>query len=91
MGHYRKNLNIEAVATGDIWYGQQALANGLIDEIGTSDDYLVAACETADVYTVQYEYKKSLQEKLGFAAQAGFESAVTKLLTAANNRMQSKS
>ncbi len=91
VGHYRKNLNIEAVATGDIWYGQQALANGLIDEIGTSDDYLVAACETADVYTVQYEYKKSLQEKLGFAAQAGFESAVTKLLTAVNNRMQSKS
>ncbi|NRA25484.1 MAG: protease SohB, partial [Oleispira sp.] len=27
VGHYRKNLNIEAVATGDIWYGQQALAN----------------------------------------------------------------
>lgn len=91
VGQYRKDLNVESVATGDIWYGQQALENGLIDEIGTSDDYLVSACDNADVYTVRYEYKKSLQEKLGIAVQAGVESAMTKLLTAANNRMQSKS
>ncbi|UTW46860.1 protease SohB [Bacterioplanoides sp. SCSIO 12839] len=91
VGQYRNNLNVEAVATGDIWYGQQALENGLIDQIGTSDQYLVDACEQSDVFTVRYEYKKTLQEKLGIAVQHGAESAFTRLLTAANNRMQSKS
>lgn len=91
VGQYRKDLDVEAVATGDIWYGQQALENGLIDQVGTSDDYLVSACENADVFSVRYEYKKSLQEKLGIAVQAGVESAFTRLLTAANNRLQSKS
>ncbi|WP_419810839.1 protease SohB [Bacterioplanoides sp.] len=87
---YRKDLNVEAVATGDIWYGQQALENGLIDEVGTSDQYLMNACDESDVFTVRYEYKKTLQEKLGIAVQQGAESAFTRLLTAANNRMQSK-
>lgn len=91
VSQYRNNLNVEAVATGDIWYGQQALENGLIDQIGTSDQYLVDACEQSDVFTVRYEYKKTLQEKLGIAVQHGAESAFTRLLTAANNRMQSKS
>lgn len=90
VSRYRKDLDIHAVATGDIWYGQQALENGLIDEVGTSDDYLIAACKDADVFSVRYEYKKSLKEKLGLAVQAGVESAVTKLMTAANERMHSK-
>lgn len=90
VARYRKDLNVEAVATGDIWYGQQALENGLIDEVGTSDQYLMNACDESDVFTVRYEYKKTLQEKLGIAVQQGAESAFTRLLTAANNRMQSK-
>jgi serine protease SohB len=88
--HYRPRVDIEAVATGDIWYGQQALDQKLIDEVGTSDDYLVAACERADVYTVRYEYRKTLQEKLGFAIQAGFEKAATRALTVVQNQMQTK-
>lgn len=88
--HYRPRVDIEAVATGDIWYGQQALDQKLIDEVGTSDDYLVAACERADVYAVRYEYRKTLQEKLGFAIQAGFEKAATRALTVVQNQMQTK-
>lgn len=88
--HYRPRVDIEAVATGDIWYGQQALDQKLIDEVGTSDDYLVAACDRADVYTVRYEYRKTLQEKLGFAIQAGFEKAATRALTVVQNKMQTK-
>jgi signal peptide peptidase SppA len=33
--------NIEAIATGDVWFGYDALQNGLIDAIGTSDEYLL--------------------------------------------------
>jgi len=87
---FRPRVDIDAVATGDIWYGQQALDQKLIDEVGTSDDYLVSACERADVYSVNYEFRRSLQERIGFAAQAGFEKAVTRVLTAVQNQMQSK-
>ncbi len=87
---FRPRVDIDAVATGDIWYGQQALDQKLIDEVGTSDDYLVSACERADVYTVAYEYRRSFQERMGFAAQAGFELAVTRVLTAVQNQMQTK-
>lgn len=87
---FRPRVDIDAVATGDIWYGQQALDQKLIDEVGTSDDYLVSACERADVYTVAYEYRRSFQERMGFAAQAGFERAVTRVLTAVQNQMQTK-
>jgi signal peptide peptidase SppA len=34
--------NIETIATGDVWFGYDALENGLIDSIGTSDEYLLA-------------------------------------------------
>ena len=87
---FRPRVDIDAVATGDIWYGQQELDQKLIDEVGTSDDYLVSACERADVYTVAYEYRRSFQERMGFAAQAGFERAVTRVLTAVQNQMQTK-
>ena len=55
---YRPNMVLEQVATGEHWYGTRALENRLIDELRTSDDYLLAASETADVYEVCYTAKK---------------------------------
>jgi serine protease SohB len=39
----------------------------------TSDEYLFAQAENADIYEVEFTYKKSLPEKLGFAAQAAVD------------------
>lgn len=88
---FRPSLNIETVATGDVWYGQDALENNLVDELGTSDDYLVKACENADVFEVSYEFKKTLQEKLGIAVQMGIEKAATRFLTMINAQSHHKS
>ena len=85
--HQLESLGYQVITETD---GQQALDQKLIDEVGTSDDYLVSACERADVYTVAYEYRRSFQERMGFAAQAGFERAVTRVLTAVQNQMQTK-
>ncbi len=82
----RPRIDIDSVANGDIWYGQQALENKLIDEIGTSDDYLVQACEQAEVYKVNYKHKQSLQERIGLSLQLGLEKALLRVLT----RMQQK-
>jgi serine protease SohB len=90
VSRFRPGLNIEEVATGDVWYGQDALENKLIDQLGTSDDYLVNACNDADVFEVSYEFKKSLQEKLGFAVQMGIEKAATRFLTVMNAQTHTK-
>ena len=60
----RPQLDIEGVSTGEHWYGTRALELKLVDEIGSSDDYLMAAIENADVYHVTYRAKHTLQEKL---------------------------
>ena len=71
IAQHRPNLVMENVATGEHWYGEQALPLGLIDKIGTSDDYLMSAVNEKEVLSIQYVQRKKLAEKLaGAAAQA---------------------
>jgi serine protease SohB len=73
---HRPQVDIAKVATGEVWFGRRAKDIQLIDEIETSDEYLVAQSSTADVYEVEFVHKKTLPEKLGLAAQ----NAVDRLL-----------
>lgn len=76
----RAQVDIDKVATGEIWFGQRALQQQLIDDIQTSDEYLMAAYkEEADIYAVEYIYKKSLPERVGLHAEAGIERAISNL------------
>ncbi len=70
VAEHRPELNIDEVATGEVWFGKRALDKKLIDELGTSDDYLTSACQEADVYEVSYVHKKTLQEKLAMSAHS---------------------
>ena len=81
----RPGLDISAVANGDIWFGKRALDVNLIDEIQTSDEYLIEACERADVVSVGYQRKRSLPEKLGLATSTALEHTVWKVLSAFRN------
>ena len=40
VSHYRPKLDLEKVATGEYWLAEDALKLGLVDAIGTSDDYI---------------------------------------------------
>jgi len=60
----RPGVDIDKIATGEHWYGRRALDMGLVDELRTSDDYISAAAEKADVYELEYVRKKPLMEKL---------------------------
>lgn len=75
---HRPQLDIEEVATGEIWFGQRALSKALVDELMTSDEYISNACEKSDVFEVKYKIKKSLPEKLGIAAQAAIDGTLLK-------------
>lgn len=69
----RPALAIDKVATGEHWFGTQALELGLIDAIQTSDDYIMQVAKDSDVYEVNYEVKKPLSERLSFSVQSAFE------------------
>jgi len=65
----RPQVEIDRVATGEHWYGTRALELALVDELGTSDEYLVACCEDADVYEVRYQRKKPLVKRFAQASE----------------------
>ena len=65
---YRPQLNVEKVATGEHWYGQDALDLKLIDKLQTSDEYLLSLLPQHDIYAIQTRKKPTLGEKLGLQA-----------------------
>jgi serine protease SohB len=79
VSEYRPQLNLDEVATGEVWFGRRALDKGLIDGITTSDDYLFEACDNADVYQVRYELKKGLQERLSEFSVQALDKALTRV------------
>ena len=64
VSEHRPQLDMGAVATGEHWYGRQALELVLCDELRTSDDYLLAASQEAELYELVYTTRKPLARKL---------------------------
>ena len=60
----RKILDVEKVATGEYWYGKDALDLKLIDKILTSDEHVISMKESFDIIHVKYMPPKSLSDKL---------------------------
>lgn len=77
----RPVVNLEKVATGEYWYGVQAVELGLIDEIRTSDEFLMKASETADVFKLTLGAKKKISERLAESVNLFIESVLDKTLS----------
>jgi serine protease SohB len=77
----RPKMDIVRVATGEYWYGTQALSLGLVDGIRTSDDYLVSHYETADVFHVSHHGKRRLADRVSESLSKIFYSVASKLWT----------
>ncbi|CDH04580.1 putative peptidase [Xenorhabdus bovienii str. oregonense] len=60
---HRPSLDVEKVATGEYWYGTQAKENGLIDDVGVSDDFLIEQIEHCEVVGVSYSRRKRVIER----------------------------
>ena len=74
----RPQVDIEKIATGEIWFGSRAKDMALIDDIQTSDEYLVSRIEEADVFEVAYVFKKKLHQRLGIAAEESADRLLLK-------------
>ena len=75
----RPAVDVDKVATGEVWYGSQALEEGLIDAISTSDSYLQAQTGERDLYEVHYRRKQKFAERMGFAAELTVDRLITKV------------
>jgi serine protease SohB len=64
ISEYRPQIDLDTVATGEHWYGLRALGLNLVDEIRTSDDFLLEAAGDFDLYSVAYKRRRSLPERL---------------------------
>ncbi|WP_320702413.1 protease SohB [Enterobacter cloacae] len=59
----RPALDIDQVATGEHWYGTQALEKGLVDDVGTSDDLLLNLMEGRELVGVRFTQRKRLLDR----------------------------
>ena len=83
---------VDAIAQGQVWSGNDALANGLIDELGTLDDAIRAAADLAGLADGQYGQKRieaqlspteqMILDLLAVAKGSGFE--ISKLVDRPN-------
>ena len=60
----RPMVNIKAIATGETWYGTRAKQMRLVDEITTSDDFLLNTHPKAHIYQISYVAKKNVLERI---------------------------
>ena len=77
VASYRPQLQIDEVATGEVWLGMAAKDKQLVDDLKTSDEYLSEKAKTAEVFHLHYAERKSLQERVGLAASGSVDRLVT--------------
>jgi serine protease SohB len=61
---HRPQVDVDQIATGEHWYGVRALELKLVDELRTSDDFLLDAAKERDLYQVAFKRKRSLPERM---------------------------
>lgn len=83
---HRPSVDIDKISTGETWVGIKAKERYMVDELKTSDECIVAACNDADVYEIEFVQKKSVQDKVGSIFRSLFESAFAMIFERSNSR-----
>lgn len=61
---HRPQIDAERIATGEYWHASQAIDIKLVDTLQTSDDYLMARADTADILALSLTTRPSLGQRL---------------------------
>lgn len=77
----RPKLEVDKVSTGEYWLGRRALELGLVDQLGTSDDYLLQRVKDADVYRVHFKPEETMRDRLSRFAADAVDRSVLALLS----------
>lgn len=73
IAHHRPQVDINHVATGEHWHAVEAINLKLIDQIQTSDDFILEKIKECEVYELSYEEKQKLSEKIASNIMAVIE------------------
>jgi serine protease SohB len=77
----RPKLDVDQVATGEYWLARRGVELGLVDQLSTSDDYLIDRVKDANVYSVSFKPEHGWRQRLGRASAEIVERAVMRVLT----------
>jgi len=77
---HRSSIDIDAVSTGEYWFGQQTLEKNLADRLCTSDSFLMERRVSHELIEVRYRNKKGWQERLGMAAEMAVERGMRRFI-----------
>ena len=83
---YRPGLDVAAVATGEVWFGERAQGLGLVDTLGTSDALLQDAARESDVLELRYVERRAIGERLGLAIEGTVRRGVEQALDGLSER-----
>ncbi len=86
VARYRPQLDIDQIATGEVWLGLAALEKQLVDELKTSDEYLAERAKSAELFHLHYAEKKTLQERVGLAGSVALDRFVLNWLSRLNQQ-----
>jgi len=70
VANERPVVDIQKVSTGEYWFGTRAVELNLVDELKTSDDYLLEKVKASKLYKVKRKQKKGLSDKFSGFLQA---------------------
>jgi serine protease SohB len=74
----RPNVDINKVATGEVWFGSRALELSLIDDLMTSDEYLTEQAGNSKLFEINYVQKKKFPQRMGLAAEESADRLLIK-------------
>ncbi len=78
---YRPNVNIDEIANGDVWYGQDAIHNNLVDKIQTCNQYLYDKTASAQVYKFIRKGLGSDTNTIADSVKAGISEGIKSVIT----------
>lgn len=66
---HRSQIDINEVATGEHWFATQCIEKKLVDQLQTSDDFLLSKKDTHELYEVEFKIKQSLAKRMNIFAR----------------------
>jgi serine protease SohB len=81
-----REIDIEQVATGETWYGDEALDIGLVDEVKTSDDILLDLAKDHNLYHFKFVPSKTWAKRMGESAQACISGIMLQFLSGLHSK-----
>lgn len=80
VSEHRPRMEIDKIATGEHWLAAEAKKLGLVDDLKTSDDFLLEQYEQKQVIKVAYIQKKSITERFSQSASVAIERAIYRVV-----------